>query len=98
MGEGTASVVERGKSQSQIPLDSMRISSDNDPTPAEGPTRQDVENVEMGELDVSSTGREEFSVGWVGENEDDDPGNPRNMSKARKWLVSLVVSLGAACV
>lgn len=36
----------------------------------------------------------EFTVGW----EENDPLNPRNTSKARRWLVTIIVSLGSLCV
>ena len=37
----------------------------------------------------------EFEVQWDG---DQDPMNPRNMSKARKWIVVAIVSAGSTCV
>jgi hypothetical protein len=37
---------------------------------------------------------ESFMVGW----DDDDVLNPRNMSKARKWMVVIIVSMGSLCV
>ena len=37
----------------------------------------------------------EFEVQWDG---DDDPMNPRCMSKTRKWIIVLIVSAGASCV
>lgn len=38
---------------------------------------------------------EEFVVQWDGPG---DPGNPRTMSKGRKWMIVLVMSVGSACV
>lgn len=35
-----------------------------------------------------------YTVGW----DADDAINPRNMSKARKWLIVVIVSLGSLCV
>lgn len=35
-----------------------------------------------------------YTVGW----DVDDPMNPRNMSKARRWLIVIIVSLGSLCV
>ncbi|KAJ5368270.1 drug/proton antiporter YHK8, partial [Penicillium cataractarum] len=35
-----------------------------------------------------------YTVGW----DVDDPLNPRNMSKARRWLIVIIVSLGSLCV
>jgi hypothetical protein len=35
-----------------------------------------------------------YTVSW----EVDDPMNPRNMGKARKWLIVIIVSLGSLCV
>ena len=37
----------------------------------------------------------EFEVQWDG---DDDPMNPRNMSKVRKWVIVAIVSAGSTCV
>ncbi|PYH50083.1 MFS transporter [Aspergillus saccharolyticus JOP 1030-1] len=36
----------------------------------------------------------EFTVSW----DENDPMNPRNMSKARRWLITTIVSLGSLCV
>ncbi|KAJ5344946.1 hypothetical protein N7541_007442 [Penicillium brevicompactum] len=35
-----------------------------------------------------------YTVGW----DENDPENPRNMSKARRWLIVVIVSLGSLCV
>lgn len=35
-----------------------------------------------------------YTVSW----EVDDPMSPRNMGKARKWLIVIIVSLGSLCV
>ncbi|KAJ6048293.1 hypothetical protein N7499_000819 [Penicillium canescens] len=35
-----------------------------------------------------------YTVGW----DENDPLNPRNMSTARRWLVTLIVSMGSLCV
>lgn len=35
-----------------------------------------------------------YTVGW----DENDPLNPRNMSTARKWLVTMIVSTGSLCV
>jgi hypothetical protein len=35
-----------------------------------------------------------YTVGW----DASDPLNPRNMSKARRWLIVVIVSLGSLCV
>ena len=37
----------------------------------------------------------EFEVQWDGDN---DPMNPRCMSKARKWMIVVIVSAGSTCV
>ncbi|KAF1998485.1 MFS general substrate transporter [Amniculicola lignicola CBS 123094] len=37
----------------------------------------------------------EFTVSWDG---DADPGNPRSMSKARRWMIVLIVSSSSLCV
>ncbi|CAG7920787.1 unnamed protein product [Penicillium olsonii] len=36
----------------------------------------------------------EYTVGW----DENDPLNPRNMSKGRRWLIVIIVSLGSLCV
>ena len=35
-----------------------------------------------------------YTVGW----DPNDPMNPHNMSKARRWLIVIIVSLGSLCV
>jgi hypothetical protein len=35
-----------------------------------------------------------FTVGW----DENDPLNPRNMSKCRRWLIVIIVSMGSLCV
>lgn len=40
-------------------------------------------------------GEEEFDVKWDGP---EDPRSPRSMDNARKWVCTLVVSLGSLCV
>ena len=50
-----------------------------------------------GEADENGTDDSDdkrFEVGW----EEADPMNPKNMTKARKWLVVVIVSLGSTCV
>ena len=39
-------------------------------------------------------GGEGYIVGW----EEGDAMNPRNMNKARKWLIVIIVSMGSLCV
>lgn len=46
---------------------------------------------EGGEAGVEESG---FVVGW----EEGDAMNPRNMNKARKWLIVVIVSMGSLCV
>jgi hypothetical protein len=48
------------------------------------------------EVDEAAVASEDeaYTVGW----EDNDPMNPRNMSKARRWLVVIIVSMGSLCV
>jgi hypothetical protein len=49
----------------------------------------DVEAEQGGAEDDDS-----YTVGW----EDNDPLNPRNMSTTRRWLVTMIVSMGSLCV
>ena len=43
---------------------------------------------------VVANEHESYIVGW----EENDPLNPRNMSKARRWLVVVIISMGSLCV
>jgi multidrug resistance protein len=43
----------------------------------------------------ASGGDTKYEVRWNG---DDDPGNPRNMHGARKWLITFVMALCSMCV
>ncbi|CAG8089464.1 unnamed protein product [Penicillium salamii] len=47
----------------------------------------------VGEAEAGEEGAQ-YTVGW----EDNDPLNPRNMSKGRRWLIVIIVSLGSLCV
>lgn len=46
------------------------------------------------DVEAVSDGETGYVVGW----EENDPMNPRNMSKARKWLIVIIVSTGSLCV
>jgi hypothetical protein len=39
-------------------------------------------------------GQSGYVVGW----EENDVMNPRNMNKARKWMIVIIVSMGSLCV
>lgn len=54
------------------------------------------EEVEDDTIDDVNDPERAFEVRWDGG--DADPGNPRSMSTARKWLIVLVVSAGSSCV
>ncbi|PGH00823.1 hypothetical protein GX51_05600 [Blastomyces parvus] len=45
--------------------------------------------------EVSAAPEMEYIVKWDGH---DDPGNPRNMSLGRKWVIVLVLAVGSVCV
>ena len=47
------------------------------------------------EQDQAQDPEKEFEVHWDGDN---DPMNPRSMSKARKWVIVLIVSATSLCV
>ena len=47
------------------------------------------------EEDEATGPEKELVVKWDGPG---DPGDPRNMNRARKWLIVLVMSCGSACV
>ncbi|CAL5874945.1 uncharacterized protein PFLUO_LOCUS9248 [Penicillium psychrofluorescens] len=54
-----------------------------------------LQNEEGGEAGTAGTDEEQhFTVGW----DENDAMNPRNMSKARKWLIVIIVSMGSLCV
>lgn len=46
-------------------------------------------------LGSSSTDGDEFNVKWDGP---EDPESPRSMSTTKKWICTVVVSLGSLCV
>lgn len=54
-----------------------------------------LENVSAG-YSSSETMNESFIVSWDGG--DDDPLSPRNLSKARKWVIVFVVCTASLCV
>ncbi|KAL1866963.1 hypothetical protein Plec18167_008896 [Paecilomyces lecythidis] len=43
---------------------------------------------------VAAEGDSDFTVDW----DDNDPANPRNMNKLRRWLIVFICSTGAVCV
>lgn len=55
---------------------------------------QEPEEEERAE-EVSTGPGTEYIVKWDGP---DDPGNPRNRSLARKWVIVLVMAVGSVCV
>ena len=54
----------------------------------------DVEREEADEAGRGAEGADGYIVGW----DERDPMNPRNMNKARRWLIVIIVSLGSLCV
>ncbi|KAJ5815351.1 hypothetical protein N7474_007128 [Penicillium riverlandense] len=54
-----------------------------------------LQNEDGGEVRTIETEEERrFTVGW----DENDPMNPRNMAKARKWLIVIIVAMGSLCV
>lgn len=50
---------------------------------------------ELGEEDgEAGSGESGYVVGW----DEGDAMNPRNMNKARKWMIVIIVSMGSLCV
>lgn len=45
-------------------------------------------------LDRAQTHQDEILVTW----DENDPMHPFNMSRARRWLITVIVSLGSICV
>jgi multidrug resistance protein len=58
---------------------------------------RDGDDSEKASGDRSSGSEEDmkYEVDWDG---DDDPQSPRSLSSARKWLITLILSLGSMCV
>jgi hypothetical protein len=54
--------------------------------------QEDVRDAEEGPNDAEE---KEFEVKWDGEN---DPLNPRNRKKSRKWMIVLIMASSALCV
>jgi hypothetical protein len=46
------------------------------------------------QIDEAADQDTEYTVGW----DENDPMTPRNMSKGRRWLITIIVSLGSLCV
>ncbi|KAL9047969.1 MAG: hypothetical protein Q9206_006333 [Seirophora lacunosa] len=55
----------------------------------------DEGNAEKGPVADPDANKQDFEVRWNG---DEDVGNPRAMSRLRKWMIVLIVSTSAACV
>jgi hypothetical protein len=64
----------------------------NDGVSISGDQLNDEEGGEAGTIETDEEQR--FTVGW----DENDPMNPRNMTKARKWLIVIIVSMGSLCV
>lgn len=64
----------------------------NDGVSIGGDQMQDKEGGEAGTIGADDEQR--FTVDW----DENDPMNPRNMGKARKWLIVIIVSMGSLCV
>lgn len=54
----------------------------------------EYEGQEADEAGPGTDGEDGYTVAW----EENDSMNPRNMNKARKWLVVIIVSTGSLCV
>lgn len=57
------------------------------------PTNDNYKDKEIGQSEESPSDTE-ILVKW----DENDPGNPRNMSLGRRWLIAIFVSLGSICV
>jgi hypothetical protein len=57
----------------------------------------DIEDdIEEGTVGAAPVEKDSFEVRWEGG--DDDPGCPRSMSHAKKWVVVIIVSASSLCV
>ncbi|KAJ5605835.1 drug/proton antiporter YHK8 [Penicillium lagena] len=90
-----------GEQQREAPLHKLRSQTSrslepswslNDGISIHGDRPQDEEGGEAGTIETDEEQR--FTVAW----DENDPINPRNMTKARKWLIVIIVSLGSLCV
>lgn len=54
----------------------------------------DNDNGDGGATPPSDDEQSRFTVAW----DEKDPMNPRNLSKARRWLIVLIISCGSLCV
>ena len=57
-------------------------------------TDEAVEEEEAAAAAGAAGDQQSFVVGW----DENDPMNPRSLSLARKWLITILVSLGSLCV
>ena len=58
------------------------------------PEQDDVPEGEK-DVEIQGDGGKAFEVGWDGP---DDPMNPKNMKKTKKWLVVMTLAFGSLCV
>lgn len=79
------------RKQSRGPRSLARSWSLNDGTSIGGDEFEESEADEAGGESDADAG---YTVGW----DENDAMNPRNMRKARKWLIVVIVSSGSLCV
>lgn len=75
---------------------SISVQGSDDDESEEEREGEDVEG-KAGERDRASAAdasATELVVRW----DENDPENPKNMNRARKWLIAVIVSLGSVCV
>ena len=90
--ESQKSARNRGRSQSGYSGSQQRSRSYGD---GHGFTCISHEDFDNHVTDNQSEKDQNFEVAWQG---DDDAMNPRNMKKARRWLIVVIVSMGSTCV
>jgi hypothetical protein len=56
----------------------------------------DSSQEDVGDVEVGGQQKDPWEVRWDGG--DSDPGNPRSMTMARRWLVVIIVSASSLCV
>ena len=92
-GEKVLSEPLRHNSPNQLPQSQSTVSSG--PGDGHGDTVGANDDKGSQALAEQTNLRKQFEVTWDGE---DDPINPRTMSKARKWLIVMIVATSSTCV
>ena len=94
-GEGTTTAATLLSSEDLAALEKMEEPSQT--TPSVPSTHDDAksENAQQQQQPpLIGTQQDEILVSW----DENDPMHPHSMSRARRWLITVIVSLGSICV